>query len=77
MKMYEGVWRGVVSYTPQTLYSKCIRYPLDSRLGGPQESAHDIEEKLSACRKSNIGRPASSPPPPLDIGNKLFRTSQK
>lgn len=62
MKMYEGVWRGVVSYTLQPLYSKCIQYLLGIRLGGPQESAHDDEEKISLCRKSNIGRQTRKPP---------------
>jgi hypothetical protein len=45
-----GGWRRVVSFTPQPLYPrrKSSRYPLDSRLGGPQSrSGRSGEDKNS------------------------------
>jgi hypothetical protein len=40
-------WRWVVSFTPRTLYlrRKSLRYPLEKRLGGPQNQSGQRREK--------------------------------
>jgi hypothetical protein len=59
-------WRGVVSFTPWPLYprGKRPRYPVDRRLGAPQNRAgRGGEEKISQhcqCREFNPGRPVRS-----------------
>jgi hypothetical protein len=40
--------------------NKGPRYPLDTRLGGPQSQSWRDEEKIFPCRKLKSGRPYSS-----------------
>jgi hypothetical protein len=57
----------VVSFTPLPLYpqGKGLRYPLDRRLGGPQnQSGRRGEEKMfdpSGTRSPTLGRPVAIP----------------
>jgi hypothetical protein len=54
----------MVSFTPRPLYprGKCLRYPLNTRLGGPHSRyEHDGEEKCLPRRESNHDSPALHP----------------
>jgi hypothetical protein len=55
-------WRWVVSFTPRPLYSlgKSPRYPLDKRLGGPQNLCECCGEEKN-CAPAGIRTPAVQP----------------
>jgi hypothetical protein len=59
-------WRWVVSFTPQPLYprGKSTRYPLDRRLGGPQNRSGYVKKRkfltLPGLERRSLGRPARS-----------------
>jgi hypothetical protein len=69
-------WRWVVSFTPQPLYprGRNCRYPLDRRLGGPQNrSRRRGEEKNLVPTGTRAPTPRPSSPQPLAIPTALSR----
>jgi hypothetical protein len=56
-------WRWVVSFTPRLLYprGKSPRYPLDRRLGGPQNRSGNYRQKKNFVTLQEIEPRSSSP----------------